>query len=99
MSRIQQDDRGVLLRDLANIGARGSAENESGDTFRLTFYPVAEHSRAFDPDVALATGRRGAEKSEHFRSLGRQKPLPPIARAPASQFGPLKPPPIASLAG
>jgi len=33
MSRLQQDDRGVLLRDLANIGARGSAENESGIRF------------------------------------------------------------------
>ena len=99
MSRIQQDDRGVLLRDLANIGARGSAENESGDTFRLTFYPVAEHSRAFDPDVALVIGSRGAGKSELFRAAVGEKLLPAIARVTAGQLGRMKPERIVWLAG
>ena len=61
MSRLPQEDRSVLLRDLANMGSSGIAENESEATFRQTFYPVAEHSRAFDPDVALVIGSRGAD--------------------------------------
>jgi hypothetical protein len=99
MSRLQQDDKVVLLRDLANIGARGSAENESGDTFRLTFYPVAEHSRAFDPDVALVIGSRGAGKSELFRAAVREKLLPAIARVTSGQLSRMKPERIEWLAG
>jgi hypothetical protein len=99
MSRLQQDDRGVLLGDLANIGARGIAENESGDTFRRTFYPVAEHSRAFDPDVALVIGSRGAGKSELFRAAVEEKLLPAIARVTAGQLGRMKPERIEWLAG
>ena len=99
MSRLPQDDRDVLLRDLANMGARGSAEHESRDTFRQTFYPVAEHSRAFDPDVALVIGSRGAGKSELFRAAVREKLLPAIARVSAGQLSRMKPERIEWRAG
>src|ERR1039458_5193356 len=81
MRRLQQDDRSDLLRDLANMGRSGIAENENPATFRQTFYPVAEHSRAFDPDVALVIGSRGAGKSELFRAVVREKLLPAISRS------------------
>lgn len=91
MSRIQQDDRRILLRDLANMGSSGIAENENDATFRQTFYPVAEHSRALDPDVALVVGSRGAGKSELFRAVVRERLLPAIARVSGGQLGRLTP--------
>jgi hypothetical protein len=99
VSRIQQDDRSALLQDLANMGSRGSVETESEATFRRTFYPVAEHSRAFDPDVALVIGSRGAGKSELFRAVVRGKLLPAIARVNAGQLSRMKPERIEWLAG
>ena len=99
MSRLQQDNRSELLRDLANMGSSGIAENENPATFRQTFYPVAEHSRAFDPDVALVVGSRGAGKSELFRAVVREKLLPAIARVSGGQLSRLMPQQIEWLAG
>ncbi len=99
MSRIQQDDRDVLLRDLANMGSSGIAERENDATFRKTFYPVAEHSRAFDPDVALVIGSRGAGKSELFRAVVREQLLPAIARVSGGSLGRLVPQSIEWVAG
>jgi hypothetical protein len=80
MSRILQEDRERLLHDLANMGSSGIAERENPDTFKKTFYPVPEHSRAFDPDVALVIGSRGAGKSELFRAVVQERLLPAIQR-------------------
>jgi len=99
MSRLQPDDRSVLLRDLANMGSSGIAENENPATFRQTFYPVAEHSRALDPDVALVVGSRGAGKSELFRAVVQEKLLPAIARVSGGQLGRLMPQQIEWVAG
>lgn len=99
MSRIQPDDRNALLRDLASMGSSGIAENENAATFRKTFYPVAEHSRAFDPDVALVVGSRGAGKSELFRAVVREGLLPAIARVSGGQLSRLTPKLIEWVAG
>jgi hypothetical protein len=99
MSRLQQVDHSELLRDLANMGSSGIAENERADTFRQTFFPVAEHSRAFDPDVALVVGSRGAGKSELFRAVVREKLLPAIARVGGGQLSRLVPQQIEWIAG
>jgi hypothetical protein len=99
MSRVQPEDRDGLLRDLANMGSSGIAENESAATFRQTFYPVAEHSRAFDPDVALVIGSRGAGKSELFRAVVGERLLPAIARVIPGPLGRLVPKSIIWIAG
>jgi hypothetical protein len=99
MSRLQQEDRSVLLRDLANMGSSGIAEHENPATFRQTFYPVAEHSRALDPDVALVIGSRGAGKSELFRAVVQEKLLPAIARVSGGQLSRLMPQQIEWLVG
>ncbi|MBI3679678.1 MAG: hypothetical protein HY235_04715 [Acidobacteria bacterium] len=99
MSRLQQEERIVLLSDLASMGSSGIAENENAATFRQTFYPVAEHSRAFDPDVALVVGSRGSGKSELFRAVVREKLLPAIARVSGGQLSRLMPQQIDWVAG
>ena len=99
MSRLQQDKRRELLQDLAKMGSSGIAENESAETFRQTFYPVAEHGRAFDPDVALFVGSRGAGKSELFRAVTREGLLQAIIRVSGGQLKRLAPEQIDWLAG
>lgn len=84
MSRLPQEDREGLLRDLSQMGSAGRAEGESGERFRQTFYPVAEHARAFDPDVVLIVGERGAGKSELFRAAVEFDLLPAIVRSVTS---------------
>jgi hypothetical protein len=87
------------LSDLANMGSSGIAENENPATFRKTFYPVAEHSRALDPDVALVVGSRGSGKSELFRAVVRERLLPAIARVCGGQLSRLAPQQIDWVAG
>jgi hypothetical protein len=99
MSRLQLGDRSVLLSDLANMGSSGIAESENPATFRQTFYPVAEHGRALDPDVALVVGSRGAGKSELFRAVVQEKLLPAIARVSGGQLSRLMPQQIEWVAG
>jgi len=70
----------TLLENLAFMGSKGRAEGESRDSFPRTFYPVAEHARAFDPDVVLVIGPRGAGKSELFRAVIELQLLPAISR-------------------
>lgn len=84
MSRIQQEERDQLLSDLSQMGSAGRAESERPETFAKTFYPVPEHSRAFDPDVVLVLGERGSGKSELFRAAVREGLLPSIARLSGS---------------
>jgi len=87
MSKLPQDERDTLLSDLSQMGSRGRAEFERDDTFRRTFFPVAEHVRAFDPDVVLIVGERGSGKSELFRAVVKEKLLDSILRtAPGSHL-------------
>jgi len=58
-SKEEQQDYRTLLKDL---GA-GQAATEAKEVSPLRFYPVAEHVRAFDPDVALVVGEQGTGKS------------------------------------
>jgi hypothetical protein len=69
-----------LLGDLSQMGSRGRAEGENKDQFPKTFHPIAEHARAFDPNVVLVIGPRGAGKSELFRAAVELKLLPAIER-------------------
>jgi hypothetical protein len=70
----------ALLRELSQMGSRGRAEGEDIDRFPKTFHPIAEHARAFDPNVVLVIGPRGAGKSELFRAAVELKLLPAIRR-------------------
>jgi len=81
MSKLPQDQRDLLLSDLSQMGSSGRAESERNDTFRHTFFPVAEHVRAFDPDVVLIVGERGSGKSELFRAVVKEKLLDSILRS------------------
>jgi len=80
MSKLPQDERDTLLSDLSQMGSSGRAESERHDTFRQTFFPVAEHVRAFDPDVVLIVGERGSGKSELFRAVVKERLLDSILR-------------------
>jgi len=77
---LTDSERQDLLSDLAQMGSSGRAEAENALTFKRTFLPVPEHVRAFDPNVALVLGARGAGKSELFRAAVQEKLLPSIIR-------------------
>jgi hypothetical protein len=69
-----------LLADLSRMGSYGRAEGEDTNRFPKTFHPIAEHARAFDPNVVLVIGPRGAGKSELFRAAVELNLLPAIQR-------------------
>ncbi|MGH7294385.1 MAG: hypothetical protein ACRELB_05620, partial [Polyangiaceae bacterium] len=68
-----------LLDEIRLIGSNGRAEGENTDRFPRTFWPVPEHLRAFDPDVVLIVGPRGAGKSELCIAVIDLQLLPAIA--------------------
>jgi hypothetical protein len=74
------EDVSRLLCELSQMGSYGRAEGEDKDRFPKTFHPIAEHARAFDPNVVLVIGPRGAGKSELFRAAVELKLLPAIQR-------------------
>ncbi|MBI4602613.1 MAG: hypothetical protein HY721_11700 [Planctomycetes bacterium] len=74
------DEAQELLADLSRMGSHGRAEGENKEEFPRTFHPVPEHAQAFDPDVVLIVGPRGAGKSELFRAVLEFGLLPAIAR-------------------
>jgi energy-coupling factor transporter ATP-binding protein EcfA2 len=74
------EDQRSLLQGLAYMGSFGRAEGESESDFPRTFFPVVEHARAFDPEVVLVIGPRGAGKSELFRAVIQLGLLPAISR-------------------
>ena len=57
-----------LRADLRDLGY-GQAEGETPDLFGRRLYPVPEHLRALDPNVALVVGPRGSGKSELFNAF------------------------------
>lgn len=71
-------DAESLLHDLSQMGSYGRAESENEAQFPKTLYPVPEHLRAFDPDVALVLGPRGAGKTELFRAVMHFNLLPSL---------------------
>jgi hypothetical protein len=90
MSRIPASEREDLLGALRDLGGAGQAESENPELFPLRFYPVAEHLRAFVPEVTLIVGERGAGKSELFGAVMRFGLLPAAAPyAPGVRLPPL----------
>ena len=85
MSRLTPEKRDQLVQDLAQMGSAGQAERESEQTFSHTFYPVVEHMKAFDPDVVLVIGDRGAGKSELFRAVVKERLLKDVVRLTPGQ--------------
>ncbi|MBI4669638.1 MAG: hypothetical protein HY747_10745 [Elusimicrobia bacterium] len=73
----QQND---LLQSLSQMGSAGRAEGEDVQTLPKRFYPVEGHLRAFDPDVVLIIGPRGAGKTQLFRAICKANLLPAIAK-------------------
>lgn len=57
-----------LRTELRDLGY-GQAEGETPDLFGRRLYPVPEHLRALDPNVALVVGPRGSGKSELFNAF------------------------------
>jgi len=95
----KQRDRDQLLMDLADLGY-GQAESEDPAKFPKTFYPVAEHVRAFDPGVILVIGPRGSGKSELFRAVIELDLLQAIQRClPTSRLPFKEPDKVESIAG
>ena len=53
----------------------------AGDTAvnPLTFYPVAEHLRALDPDIVFVVGARGAGKSKLVEAITTERMRPSLS--------------------
>jgi len=84
------EDQKKLLDIMSNMGSAGRAEGEDLARLPLTFWPVPEHLRAFDPDVVLVVGPRGAGKTELFRAVIEKGLLPEIAhRVPHVRLPPI----------
>jgi len=91
MSKLSPGDREELLQSLREMGGAGQAESENPDLFGKRFYPVAEHFRAFSPDVTLILGERGSGKSELFGAATRFDLLADSAKyAPGVRLPPLE---------
>lgn len=85
------EDQMRLLEALGRMGSAGRAEGEDRIRLPRTFWPVPEHLRAFDPDVVLVVGPRGAGKTELFRAVIEHGLLSKLAaRAPGVRLPPLE---------
>ncbi len=85
------DQQRRLLDAISRMGSAGRAESEDLSRLPRTFWPVPEHLRAFDPDVVLVVGTRGAGKTELFRTVIDQGLLSEVAaRVPHLRLPPLK---------
>jgi hypothetical protein len=85
------DQQRHLLDAISTMGSSGRAEGEDLNRLPRTFWPVPEHLRAFDPDVVLVVGTRGAGKTELFRTVIEKGLLPDVAaRVPHLRLPPLK---------
>lgn len=85
------EDQKSLLDAMSRMGSAGRAEGEDQGRLPRTFWPVAEHLRAFDPDVVLVVGPRGAGKTELFRAVIEHGLLPDVAaRMPEVRLPPLE---------
>ena len=75
MSALTHDEQREHL-----MGSFGRAEGEDESRFPLSYCPIPEHLRAFDPDVVLVVGPRGAGKTELFKAGIELGLLPAIGR-------------------
>ena len=69
MAKLNKADAQELLRHIAEMGSKGSAESEPDQKFLQRYLPLPEHARALDPSVILIIGDRGAGKTELFRAI------------------------------
>jgi len=84
------DDQLRLIEAMSRMGSAGRAEGEDDARLASTFWPVPEHLRAFDPDVVLVVGPRGAGKTELFRAVIERGLLPTLsARIPGVRLPPV----------
>ena len=74
------DDQTILLDAMSRMGSAGHADHEDRNRLPKSFWPVPEHLRAFDPDVVLVVGPRGAGKTELFLAVIELGRLPDVAR-------------------
>jgi hypothetical protein len=85
------DDQLRLLEEMSRMGSAGRAEGEDEARFARTYLPVPEHLRAFDPEVVLVVGPRGAGKTELFRAVVERGLLPMVsARVSGLRLPPLE---------
>lgn len=63
MAALTSDERLELLQTLRS----DSRQAEIGGRIKDNFFPIAEHLRAFEPDVVLIVGDRGAGKTQLVR--------------------------------
>ncbi|MGQ0665197.1 MAG: hypothetical protein ACT4P2_16770 [Pseudomonadota bacterium] len=97
---MHEDQQKDLLDTISHMGSQGRAEGEDKDRLPRTFWPVPEHLRAFDPDVVLVVGPRGAGKTELFRTVIEMGLLPDMAaRLPQVRLPPMGPQQTRWLAG
>lgn len=87
--RKKQDQ--ILLRQLLTDLGYGQAEMERQEASKQRFFPVAEHVRAFEPDVVLVVGERGTGKSALFKAVFQNDLLAAIARHARSPRLPERP--------
>ena len=78
---LDRDEIQVLLDQLSRIGNAGQAETEDTEQLKAGFHVVPEHARAFDPNVVLVVGERGAGKTALFRIVLQLNLLEAIQRA------------------
>lgn len=91
MGRMSRETQQALRRSLTDLGA-GQAESEGKEPFIRRFHPIPEHLRAFDPDITLVVGDRGAGKSELFNAIFTYGLLPTAARrAPQARLAVFEP--------
>lgn len=85
------DEQVRLLEAISRMGSAGRAEGEDSARLARTFWPVPEHLRAFDPDVVLVVGPRGAGKTELFRAVVEKGLLPALSpRLPGLRLPPVQ---------
>ena len=90
-NRLTKQDCLALRRELADLGY-GQADREAPEIGARRLYPVREHLRALDPDVALVVGPRGSGKTALFNLLSsndRELVNAVAARMPGVRVSPL----------
>lgn len=87
---LRRDELSILVEQLTRIGYAGQADSEDPERLKRAFFAVPEHVRAFDPNVVLVVGDRGAGKTALFRVvlelglLGALRRAAPRVQLPAS---------------
>lgn len=81
--RVTREVQRELLESLSNLGY-GQAETEEEALFPGRFFPVREHARAFEPEVALVVGERGTGKSALFHAVFGSSLMAALARQTGS---------------